>query len=123
MNSDSDEEKDHQKLPNGAALYSQAATQPHHYFKNAFWKQSDGLRVREGTPISTGHPNDFPSPRKGAEDVPKAPKKKMPGLRRRDDDEEEDDTKQQNKYYSVLPYLHEIPSEYNPRIAKIQKTT
>ena len=76
--------------------------------------------MREGTPISSGHPNDFPSPRRGAEDVPKAPKKKHGPFDKSEEDV--DDAKAENKYYAAMPYLNDIPSSYNPVIDKIHKT-
>lgn len=70
--------------------------------------KSAGLQVREGTPISQGHPNDFPSPRKEAAIDPALIGKMKDDI-------------QPQKYYAVLPNQFDVEIDPNPVLDKIRR--
>lgn len=92
-----------EKLPASSSLFAQdLSTQPCHYFQNALEKESDPLLIREGTPISKGDPNDFPSPRQNPRKVQAEVKKNKYGqIISTDDPKHKSQTPQ--KYYDSLP--------------------
>ena len=116
---------DRNKFPDCTKLFSQNNIEPHHYFENAFLKLSDGLRIREGTPISRGDPNDFPSPRQQTEEIIQPPPRDSTGIKSKAksvDPMQQQSAVKNEKYYAGLPYTFDmIPNEYNPVVAKRDK--